>query len=91
MLFNYSLYFIVCVVMIDIVHLHQHIMFLQFNFTLPIIKEYVRPANYPDFRGIIPIFIPQPESRYRDRKTSQKPDFHKNTRKNYWLPILKFF
>ena len=35
-----------------------------------------RPANYPDFRGIIPIFIPQPESRYRDRKTSQNPDFH---------------
>ena len=35
-----------------------------------------KPANYPDFRGIIPIFIPQPESRYWDRKTSQNPDFH---------------
>lgn len=56
-------------------------------------KSICRPANYPDFSGIIPIFMLQPESRYRVPKTSKKPDFHKfYPRKfcSYRFPVMEY-
>ena len=65
--------------------------FIKVNVTMWKNARDSRRVNYPHFRGIIPIFMPQHESRYRYHKTSQNPDFHKMYLKKLLVTDFKVF